>query len=92
MFQRVVVVLWLVMMQIACIPQRVTWNFLQTRLAPLSSKAVSWGLAVIVILGAVWSTPGVLGFFVVLRLMINDNKDACGGACKSKTVPSITLS
>lgn len=37
--QRVIVILWLVLMQLACIPQRLIWNYMQTRLvAPSKCK------------------------------------------------------
>lgn len=85
--QRVIVVLWLVVMQIACIPQRVVWNFLQTRLVPLGSSRLNWGLYFVVAAGILWSAPGVIGYLNILHLIINDNKNACSGICKLEETP-----
>lgn len=121
--QRAIVMLWLVLMQIACIPQRLIWNYLQTRhVTPLISKErepkkpsflkkhlqnflqktlprtkplgttklvlegneMRWGLVFVLISGAIYSIPGMLGFVHVLILMVDDNKGNCNGACKLK--------
>lgn len=86
-FQRVVL-LWLVMMQISCVPQRLVWNYLQTRLVPLAPNHLKWGLVFVMVSGAIWSIPGMIGFYQVFHLMINGNQDACDGYCKSKKIRS----
>lgn len=90
-FQRVIVVLWLVMMQVACIPQRIVWNFVQTRLVPLGSKALDRGIYFIIVAGVLWSVPGIIGFINVLHMMVNDNKDTCDGACEKPPPDPLSL-
>jgi len=74
LFQRVIVMLWVVTMQIAYIPQRLTWSFLQTRITPLSDPSkLTWALAVVTLGGGVWSIPAMIGFVNVARMMRAEN-------------------
>lgn len=83
-FERVTIVVWLVLMQMATIPQRLVWNFMQTRLLPLSTRQFHRGLGVVVALGAVISAPGMIGFYLVFRQLINLKRDECDGYCELK--------
>lgn len=82
LFQRVITVLWVVMMQIAYIPQRLTWSFLQTRIAPLSDKRLGWSLVFVTFLAAIWSILAMAGF-VNVGIMMRDRNGTCPD-CKLK--------
>lgn len=82
--QRAIVILWLVMMQVACVPQRVIWNFLQTRLVPRGPKALNGGLWFVGIIGGLWSIPGIISFGIAMHQMVNDHRFDCDGQCKLK--------
>lgn len=93
LFERVTILCWLLLMQMAAFPQRLVWNFVQTRLLPLPTRQFRWGLLVIISSGAIISAPALLGFFFVYQQLINSRRDECYGYCECSEIstPQKTL-
>lgn len=87
-YQRLFVMLWLVMMQVAYIPSRLTWSFLQTRIAPLTHRELVWGLSLCFIGGVIWSIPA-MGGLVTVGIMMREEGGTCPD-CKFKELSSST--
>lgn len=75
--ERTFYTLWLVMMQLACIFQHITWSFIVGRIAQLGYSNLIWGLFCILIIGGIWCLPAVAGFVLVALRMRGDDGTVC---------------